>query len=262
MVQSHGTTTMEQRTSQAVPAVHPRSDQVGGERPSRAHRRSRTGAAIGAWLGTSTWPAYCAAGITAVYGLLKAYWVFGGTGLWSIAPLSPEIIDKVRSHTAPTWFVVADAVSMVLAVAGVLFALATVRPRRWLPVRLVRWSLWPLATFMVLRAMLGIIGDVQQIASGESGALSHTALWDLASPVAQIHEHAPPFMLVHGALDSLAAVTDGRAFAQRLRRSSNNPVVYLELPGAEHGFDGVHSPRTEAVINGVHRFLDWARSNA
>ena len=125
-------------------------------------------------MGTSTWPAYCAAGITAAYGLLKAYWVFGGTALWSIAPLPQELIDKLRSRTAPTWFEVADAVSVVLAVAGVLFALATVRPRRWLPVWLVRWSLWPLATFMVLRAMLGIIGDVQQIASGASGALTHT----------------------------------------------------------------------------------------
>ena len=53
----------------------------------RAHARSPHVAAIGAWLGTSTWPAYCAAGITAAYGLLKAYWVFGGTALWSIAPL-------------------------------------------------------------------------------------------------------------------------------------------------------------------------------
>jgi hypothetical protein len=140
-----------------------------------------------------------------VYGLLKAYWVFGGTGLWSIAPLSPEIIDKVRSHTAPTWFVVADAVSMVLAVAGVLFALATVRPRRWLPVRLVRWSLWPLATFMVLRAMLGIIGDVQQIASGESGALTHTALWDLTLWA--------PLFLIWGLLWAATALT----YASRAR---------------------------------------------
>jgi len=137
-------------------------------------------AAIGSWLGTSTWPAYCAAGITVAYGLLKAYWVFGGSALWSIAPLSQEMIDKVQSHSAPTWFVVADAASVVLAVAGVLFALATVRPRRWLPVWLVRWSLWPLATFMVLRSILGIIGDLQQLASGASGSLTHTALWDLA----------------------------------------------------------------------------------
>jgi hypothetical protein len=151
-------------------------------------------------LGTSTWPAYCAAGITAAYGLLKAYWVFGGTALWSIAPLSEEMIDKVRSHTAPTWFVVADAVSVVLAVAGVLFALATVRPRRWLPVWLVRWSLWPLATFMVvLRAMLSILGDVQQIAFGESGALTHTAMWDLAL--------WSPLFLIWGLLWAATALT-------------------------------------------------------
>jgi Protein of unknown function (DUF3995) len=200
MARSHGTTTIERETPQAAPNVHTQSDRVGAERPSRAHARSRTVAAIGAWLGTSTWPAYCAAGITAAYGLLKAYWVFGGTALWSIAPLSQEMIDKVRSHTAPTWFVVADAVSVVLAVAGVLFALATVRPRRWLPVWLVRWALWPLATFMVvLRAMLSILGDVQQIAFGTSGALTHTALWDLAL--------WSPLFLIWGLLWAATAVT-------------------------------------------------------
>jgi hypothetical protein len=119
---SHGSKsrddTIERETPQAAPNVHTQSDRVGAERPSRAHARSRTVAAIGAWLGTSTWPAYCAAGITAAYGLLKAYWVFGGTAFWSIAPLSQEMIDKVRSHTAPTWFVVADAVSVVLAVVS------------------------------------------------------------------------------------------------------------------------------------------------
>jgi hypothetical protein len=109
------------------------------------------------------------------------------------------MIDKARSHTAPTWFVVADAVSVVLAVAGVGFALATVRPRRWLPLGLVRWTLWPLATFMVLRAMLGIIGDVQQIASGASGPLTHTALWDLALWA--------PLFLIWGLLWAATALT-------------------------------------------------------
>lgn len=200
MPRGHGTTTSEREIPRAVPDVQTQSDRVGAERHSRAHARSRTVTAIGAWLGTSTWPAYCAAGITAAYGLLKAYWVFGGTALWSIAPLSPEVIDQVRSHTAPTWFVVADAVSVVLAVAGVFFALATVRPRQWLPVGLVRWTLWPLATFMVvLRAMLSIIGDVLQIASGESGALTHTALWDLAL--------WSPLFLIWGLLWAATAVT-------------------------------------------------------
>jgi hypothetical protein len=211
MARSHGATTIERETPEAAPNLHTRSDRVGAERPSRAHARSRTVAAIGAWLGTSTWPAYGAAGITVAYGLLKAYWVFGGTALWSIAPLSQEMIDKVRSHTAPTWFVVADAVSVVLAVAGVLFALATVRPRRWLAVWLVRWTLWPLATFMVLlRAMLSILGDVPQIASGTSGALTHTALWDLAL--------WSPLFLIWGLLWAATAVTyTHRANATRER---------------------------------------------
>ena len=71
MAQSHGTTTIERE--QAAPNVHTQSGRVGAERPFRAHARNRTVAAIGMWLGTSTWPAHCAAGITAAYGLLKAY---------------------------------------------------------------------------------------------------------------------------------------------------------------------------------------------
>ncbi len=205
MVRSQEMTAIEKATGQAVLDVHTQSDRVGTERPSSARARNRKGAAIGAWLGTSTWPAYCAAGITAAYGLLKAYWVFGGTALWSIAPLSQEMIDKVRSNTAPTWFLVADAFSVVLAVAGVLFALATARPRRWLPGWLVRWSLWPLATLMALRAMLGIIGDIQQIASGDSGALTHTALWDLVLWA--------PLFLIWGLLWAATALT----YARRVR---------------------------------------------
>lgn len=211
MARSHGSTTIERETPQADPNLHThaQSDRVGAESPSRAHERSGTVAAIGAWLGTSTWPAYCAAAITAAYGLLKAYWVFGGDALWSIAPLSQEMIDKVQSHTAPTWFVVADAVSVVLAVVGVLFALATVRPRRWLPVWLVRWTLLPLATLMVLRAMLSIIGDVLQIASGASGPVTHTALWDLALWA--------PLFLIWGLLWAATALTYTRR-ARALRQ--------------------------------------------
>jgi hypothetical protein len=127
-------------------------------------------------LETRTWPAYFAAGITAAYGMLKAYWVFGGTALWSIAPLSPEMIEKARSGTAPRWFEIADAVTVVLAVAGVIFALATVRRRRWLPAWLVSYSLWPLAALMVFRAVLSIVGDVVALATGAS---TPTTVWDL-----------------------------------------------------------------------------------
>jgi Protein of unknown function (DUF3995) len=161
--------------------------------------KSRTVAARRAWLGTRTWPAYCAAGITAAYGVLKAYWVLGGTALWSVAPLSQSMIDKARSHTAPGWFVIADAATVALAAAGVFFALATVRPRRWLPVWLVGCALWPLAALMVLRAVLAIPGDVYQLATGAS---TRTALWDLVLWA--------PLFLVWGLLWAATALTYAR----------------------------------------------------
>jgi Protein of unknown function (DUF3995) len=170
--------------------------------------KSRTAAAGRAWLGTRTWPAYCAAGITAAYGLLKAYWVSGGTALWDIAPLSQSMIEKARSHTAPGWFVIADAATVVLAVAGVSFALATVRPRRWLPVWLVRCALWPLAALMVLRAVSATLGDVYQLATGAS---TRTTLWDLVL--------WSPLFLIWGLLWAAAALTYARR-AKTARRAT------------------------------------------
>jgi hypothetical protein len=151
-------------------------------------------------LGTRTWPAYCAAGITAAYGALKAYWVLGGTALWEIAPLSQSMIEKARSHTLPGWFVIADAATVLLAAAGVFFALATVRPRRWLPVWLVCGLLWPLVALMVLRAAPSAVGDVlNQIATGVS---ARTALWDLAL--------WSPLFLIWGLLWAATALTYAR----------------------------------------------------
>ena len=51
-----------------------------------------------------------------------------------------------------------------------------------------------------------------------------------------------------------------RLFARHLREVSRNPVVYVELQGAEHAFDIMHSPRTEHAIDGVQRFLEWVRA--
>jgi acetyl esterase/lipase len=82
-------------------------------------------------------------------------------------------------------------------------------------------------------------------------------LWELASPVAQVHQDAPPFMVWHGTHDSLAVVEDGRVFVDQLRNVSDNPVIYVEMPGAEHAWETVHSVRTEHTIDGVHRFLEW-----
>jgi acetyl esterase/lipase len=49
------------------------------------------------------------------------------------------------------------------------------------------------------------------------------ARWELASPVTQVHADAPPFMVLHGARDSLAPVADARLFARHLREVSRKP---------------------------------------
>jgi acetyl esterase/lipase len=85
-------------------------------------------------------------------------------------------------------------------------------------------------------------------------------LWDSASPVSRIHADAPPFMVLHGTHDSLAVVNEGRVFSRKLREVSQNPVVYVEMPGAEHAWEVIHSLRTEHTIDGVHRFLEWVRA--
>lgn len=77
------------------------------------------------------------------------------------------------------------------------------------------------------------------------------------SPLAHIHSEAPPFFIAHGSRDALATVEGARTFADRLRRVSDNTVVYAELPGGQHAFDLFHSPRFEAVVDGVEAFAAW-----
>lgn len=76
-----------------------------------------------------------------------------------------------------------------------------------------------------------------------------------ASPLHRIHPDAPPFLVVHGVNDSLVPVEQGRAFAMRLRAVSTSPVVYAELPGAQHAFDVFGSPRAHAAAHAVAGFL-------
>jgi len=85
-------------------------------------------------------------------------------------------------------------------------------------------------------------------------------LWELGSPLSQIHPDVPPFMILHGSHDSLALVSEGRVFSEHLRKQSTQPVAYVEMPGAEHAWEVVHSLRTEHTIDCVHRFLEWVRA--
>jgi acetyl esterase/lipase len=69
-----------------------------------------------------------------------------------------------------------------------------------------------------------------------------------------------PSLLVHRDQDTLVLVEDARRFAEGLRGASADPVVYAELPGAQHVFDLFHSLRFEAVVDAVEAFAAWLRS--
>ncbi len=80
------------------------------------------------------------------------------------------------------------------------------------------------------------------------------------SPMDHVRPDAPPFFVAHGDRDTLVPVEGARLFVESLRGTSSNPVVYAELPGAQHGFDLFHSLRFETVVNGVEAFAAWVRS--
>jgi acetyl esterase/lipase len=83
-----------------------------------------------------------------------------------------------------------------------------------------------------------------------------------ASPLTRVRSDAPPFFVIHGARDSLVNVLEARELVRRLREANDNPVVYAELPGAQHAFDVFASVRSAHVIRAVERFLRWTHGSA
>jgi acetyl esterase/lipase len=81
-------------------------------------------------------------------------------------------------------------------------------------------------------------------------------LWEAASPIAHVSAEAPPFLLVHGTHDSLVWIDEMRAFQKALTEKSRQPVLALELEGAQHAFDTFHSPRSAHAVRAVTAFLE------
>jgi acetyl esterase/lipase len=79
--------------------------------------------------------------------------------------------------------------------------------------------------------------------------------WEAASPICRVRPDAPPFFVLHGTNDSLVPVEQARRFVGDLRKESVAPVVYSELPGAQHAFDVFGSIRTMNAVHAVERFL-------
>jgi acetyl esterase/lipase len=76
-----------------------------------------------------------------------------------------------------------------------------------------------------------------------------------ASPITHVGADAPPFFVLHGRNDSFIPVEQARSFVARLRDVSAQPVVYAELPIAQHAFDIFGSARAAHAAVAVEQFL-------
>jgi acetyl esterase/lipase len=75
-----------------------------------------------------------------------------------------------------------------------------------------------------------------------------------SSPFDYADRGSAPLLIVHGDQDTLTSPQRARALAEKAAGASDNPVVYAELPGAQHSFDLLSSIRFEAVIDGIQAF--------
>ncbi|MGV0744053.1 alpha/beta fold hydrolase [Mycolicibacterium sp. XJ870] len=89
----------------------------------------------------------------------------------------------------------------------------------------------------------------------------HPEIFRQASPIAQIHPDAPPFLVIHGTGDTVIPVAQARSFVDRLKAVSRAPVSYVELPGAGHAFDMTDGARTGAVATAIGLFLNEIHRN-
>jgi acetyl esterase/lipase len=85
-------------------------------------------------------------------------------------------------------------------------------------------------------------------------------LWDSGSPLSHVSENAPPLFVIQGTHDSLVWVEEARIFVSSLQAVSKQPVVYAELPGAQHAFEIFHSVRTDHTVHAVGHFLEWTHA--
>ena len=83
--------------------------------------------------------------------------------------------------------------------------------------------------------------------------------WRQAAPIELPMQKAPPFFVIHGAVDVLIGTDGPRLMVERLRSQSTNPVAYAELPRARHAFDAFDTARTQRVNAAVEQFLQAVR---
>ncbi|OBF39656.1 esterase [Mycobacterium sp. ACS1612] len=95
---------------------------------------------------------------------------------------------------------------------------------------------------------------LERVVVGRS-ASRHPEIYAAASPLARIHEDAPPFLLIHGNQDAIIPVDEAREFHAELEAVSKNAVKFCEIPRAGHAFDLVDTALARRCAVEVGGFL-------
>lgn len=80
-----------------------------------------------------------------------------------------------------------------------------------------------------------------------------------SSPARLARPDAPPMLIIHGAHDTMVPPRGTSKVAATLRSRSHRPVVFAELPYAQHSFDLFASVRARSVAAAVEAFLTWVQ---
>ncbi|MGE0324873.1 MAG: alpha/beta hydrolase fold domain-containing protein [Polyangiaceae bacterium] len=84
--------------------------------------------------------------------------------------------------------------------------------------------------------------------------------YELMSPITHVRADAPPFFVIHGDVDSLVPTGESRHFSEALRQVSTSPVLYAEIPDAQHAFEIFKSIRGVYTVRAAAEFLELVRS--
>ena len=85
--------------------------------------------------------------------------------------------------------------------------------------------------------------------------------WGRASPIDQVHEGAPPCLVVHGEQDSLVPVGEGQRLVEELAKLGV-PALFVPISGGQHALDVFWSLKGHVAVDATVRWLAHQRSVA
>jgi acetyl esterase/lipase len=82
------------------------------------------------------------------------------------------------------------------------------------------------------------------------------ARWHRSAPIHLATENRPPFLVIHGANDTLVRPLLSRRLVEALRAAGGPMAELIEVPWANHGFDFFAGPRGRATAAAVEAVLE------